>query len=515
MRYRMTTDDNPPAEASSQAALRRRVQGASGPGEKSDALKALGLASLYAPPAHYTQPDTTQAGPGVAFVPSSPLEESLLCLLLTVELSPEVLKTDPSLIWHLALALGVSGHSKFLATFLGRNYLGEGSNYDVWVVKAAALEGSGQHEKALQSMRNLVKLHAEDPRLLLQCAKLCQQLEVDPDETISYARRALACTDIPPGLKRTGHVVMGLAYELRAQRCGDDLSSALAELQVAADLDPLDYRILYQLGRLKAISCVPPEEVAHIAKQALEVGGATYGPIWMLLAVARASQKETNKAVLVLDTGVREAGPAHTSQLLRAKTRILLAAEEASKALEALQQLMAHVQRGTAHTEAMDDVARDALNKEEAAMWILGVHVFLALKQPTDAQFCVDRVLSLQPYSADSHFVAGLLQEEADPAAALKSFETAMAIDPRHSDAEIHCGALYRRRASPGDLTIARSLLSSGLKHKPNSLVGWYNLGLIDRDEGRLEESEEDLRTAATLQETNPDLSCILPRVLP
>jgi hypothetical protein len=74
-----------------------------------------------------------------------------------------------------------------------------------------------------------------------------------------------------------------------------------------------------------------------------------------------------------------------------------------------------------------------------------------------------------------------VVQEEADPAAALKSFETAMAIDPRHSDAEIHCGALYRRRASPGDLTIARSLLSSGLKHKPNSLVGWYNLGLIDR----------------------------------
>jgi hypothetical protein len=32
-----------------------------------------------------------QAGPGVAFVPSSPLEESLLCLLLTVELSPEVI----------------------------------------------------------------------------------------------------------------------------------------------------------------------------------------------------------------------------------------------------------------------------------------------------------------------------------------------------------------------------------------------------------------------------------------
>lgn len=72
-------------------------------------------------------------------------------------------------------------------------------------------------------------------------------------------------------------------------------------------------------------------------------------------------------------------------------------------------------------------------------------------------------------------------QEEAAPEAALQSFETAMAIDPRHSDAEIRCGALYRRRGQPGDLVTARSLLVSGLKHKPNSLCGWYNLGLIDR----------------------------------
>jgi hypothetical protein len=54
-----------------QAALRRRVQGASGPGEKSDALKALGLASLYAPPAHYTRPDTTQVAPFPQHIPTA------------------------------------------------------------------------------------------------------------------------------------------------------------------------------------------------------------------------------------------------------------------------------------------------------------------------------------------------------------------------------------------------------------------------------------------------------------
>jgi len=482
-----------------------------GSSTKGDMLHARGLACLYAPAAQYCPPQAAASG---SFQPASPLEEALLCLLLSAELSPQALRSDPSRVWHLVLALGIGRHFRFLAGFLGRNFLGEGASYAPWAVKACAREASRQTAKALQSMRNLVKLHGEDPRLLLQCAKLCQQLEEDPDETMGYAQRALRSEDAPPGLRRTAHVLLGLAHEQRAQRRGEDLSLALAEMQRAAELDGGDCRILYQLGRLKAISCAPAEEVAETAKRALEVGGTTYGPVWMLLAAARAAQKDTGKAVLALDTGVCEAGPAHTSPLLTAKIQVLLAGEEPAKALEALQQLMAHVQRGTAHSDAVDGATREALNKEEAAMWIQGVHVFLALKQPTDAQFCVDRVLSLQPYAADSHYVAGLLQEEAAPEAALQSFETAMAIDPRHSDAEIRCGALYRRRGQPGDLVTARSLLVSGLKHKPNSLCGWYNLGLIDREEGRLDEAEEDLRTAVALQGSNPSLSHMLPRLL-
>lgn len=44
-------------------------------------------------------------------------------------------------------------------------------------------------------------------------------------------------------------------------------------------------------------------------------------------------------------------------------------------------------------------------------LWGQGVYVFLALKQLKDAQFCVDRALSLQPSSATSHYLAGLLHE--------------------------------------------------------------------------------------------------------
>jgi hypothetical protein len=53
------------------------------------------------------------------------------------------------------------------------------------------------------------------------------------------------------------------------------LSSALAELQVAADLDPLDYRILYQLGRLK-VTPHPPHQRMERKNTAIIFHNETY-----------------------------------------------------------------------------------------------------------------------------------------------------------------------------------------------------------------------------------------------
>mmetsp|Transcript_18751 Transcript_18751/g.52192 ORF Transcript_18751/g.52192 Transcript_18751/m.52192 type:complete len:509 (+) Transcript_18751:265-1791(+) len=492
--------------------LRKKLLPASGQADKQH-LRNLGLAMLYGRPPTYT-PITTIPDSETIFCPRSSLEEALLCLLLSAEMEPKSLVTDPTLMWHLTLALSVAHHYAFLGNLLSQAFPSMSENPSAWEVKVQAQEAAGKRAEALQTVRNIVRFNDQAIMPKLQCARLSREMGKELDLEVSCARAALEKAT-GTGWKRAGHLALGLALEAQAGQCGGDYSDAIAEVSMALQLDPHDCKLNYHLARMKALAGYPPQEVASLAVNGLQAGGAVLGPLWAVLALARASEGDFEKAIKGLDAGLYESGPAHASLLLVTKIQVLLAADEPHQALETLQQLMAHVQRGTAHIESVDPVMRKVLEKEEARMWEQGVHVFLALEQAKDAEYCVDRTLALLPHQAESHHVQGLLQQAKGQAdKALVSFQTAISINPRHSDSEIRCGALYRERGASGDLIIARDLLVSGLKHRPSSSSGWYNLGLVNRADNRLEEAEEDLRSAVLLQSNVLGLAYLLPRIV-
>ena len=65
------------------------------------------------------------------------------------------------------------------------------------------------------------------------------------------------------------------------------------------------------------------------------------------------------------------------------------------------------------------------------------------------------------------------------------------------------------------DLILAQSLLSSYIQvHDPSNYEGWYNLGLVCKAQGRLDEAKKHLQYAASLAAISPVKSFkSLPRV--
>jgi len=416
--------------------------------------------------------------------------------------------------WRIASSLCVSHQERYLDVALGRLFPKPNSS-PAWLARVCALAVSGQPQAAALLAQDVAKVCCGDARILLCCAELLQeQGREEVHEQLRLTEKALGL-GLPLGLKKAAHLQLALALERKSRQSGSDLGPAIREVEAALEADPSDCMALYQLARLKALACAPAEDIVALGQRALQAGGLSLGPAWAVIAVARASQQQHEKAIAAIDAGLAECGPGAASLLLSLKVQVLLAGDEPAKALEALQQLMAHVQRGTANPEAADSDMSARLSAAEADMWAQGVHVFLALGQRTDAQFCVDRALSLRPLGADSHYVAGLVHEErGDLQAAIAAFEQAISLDSDHADAQMHLGAMHHRRGAAGDYVVARSLLVSGLKHRPNSSFGWYYLGLVNRAEDRLEEAEEHLKTAVSLQSVVPGLPYMLPHTL-
>jgi hypothetical protein len=67
-----------------------------------------------------------------------------------------------------------------------------------------------------------------------------------------------------------------------------------------------------------------------------------------------------------------------------------------------------------------------------------------------------------------------------------------------------HAGTLLRRRGSPSDLSVASSLLSDALRYEPDNPMGWYNLGLVRKAQGQVDDAEEALFSALNLAAAAP-----------
>lgn len=109
-----------------------------------------------------------------------------------------------------------------------------------------------------------------------------------------------------------------------------------------------------------------------------------------------------------------------------------------------------------------------------------------------------DRAVAAKPDYAEGHFDRGfLLQELNDPEAAIAAFEQALKFNPDH-DRALYGKALSLIGLRRQDEAVAP--LEKNTKLQPFSPYGWYQLGRVQFDRGKVEKTQAIIEHLATFE---------------
>lgn len=87
--------------------------------------------------------------------------------------------------------------------------------------------------------------------------------------------------------------------------------------------------------------------------------------------------------------------------------------------------------------------------------------------------------------------------------AALGAFFNAFMLDPSYVPSKILLGSLMLK-LGPMGLPVARSLLSEALRIEPTNHKAWYYMGLVHKEDGRMNDAADCFQAASMLEESDP-----------
>ncbi|CAI6010610.1 unnamed protein product [Closterium sp. NIES-65] len=155
----------------------------------------------------------------------------------------------------------------------------------------------------------------------------------------------------------------------------------------------------------------------------------------------------------------------------------------------------------------------------EAVVWQCLAEAYLTGGRAADADLCVAKCQTLDPYSADTWMVAGMLEEARGcPEEALACYRSALAIDQWHAASKARLGALLLQMGGEW-LHMAQVYLREVVSGDGFDARAWHVLGLVERGRGDVGAAAECFRRAMEAEETAPavpfnTLRPILPQLL-
>ncbi|KAH9287912.1 hypothetical protein KI387_032029 [Taxus chinensis] len=450
-----------------------------------------------------------------SYIPKNNTEEAILLLLILLrKFALKKIPWDPTIMEHLTFALSTTGQFGILANqveeLIPRIY----NRTDRWYTLALCYSAGGQDEVALNLLKKSVGRNEKPdfiPALLLASKISCESSN-QGNGAVIFAKRALE------NLGREGHCMKCVANGLLGSALGKQSKLALsdterAQMQYGAVI-ALEKAVSTENGDPKMLMrlCLENAEQRNLnvaldyARKLLEMEGGMSIKAWRLLALILSAQQKHSEAETVIDAALDQTGKWEQGKLLRTKAKLQTAHAKSKDAIKTYGRLLALVQAqkksfGTGNWKLKGWDDRDL----ELEAWQDLAYVYIGLEQWQDAGICVQRANALKPHSAQTWHATGVLyQAQILHNQALNAFSYAMAIDPENVPSMISTAEILRQQGEIQSLPVARALLTDALKLDKTNHKTWFNLGMVHKMEGRLQESAECFQASYLLELSNP-----------
>ncbi|XP_052200779.1 protein NPGR1 [Diospyros lotus] len=451
------------------------------------------------------------------WVPNTPTtntEEAILLLFILLKkvLNGEI-DWDPEIMDHLTFVLSMCGQFESLAQHVEQALPGTYNRAERWYFLALCYSAAGQNEAAVNLLRKVsgcseAKLMLHLPSSLLG-ANLCSQDPRHAHEGIKFARRAIdLASHQNDHFMGQAHKFLGVCYGNAARISVSDSErlcfhrESLDSLNCAALIDKVDPELMFNLGLENATQRNLSEAFGNVMLYSSMLAGSSARG-WKVLALVASAEQRFKDAETIVELALDETGNSDQFELLRLKAILQIAQQQPKQAIETYRILLALLQaqkeqRKSSNSEILQE------RRLEMEAWQDLAKIYIKLESWPDAEICIGQAKSIEFYSPHSWHATGMLFEaRALHKEALVAYAFALSTDPDFVPAIVSTAALLIKMGSRS-LALARSFLMNALRIDPTCHEAWWNLGLIAKMEGSIQQAADFFQAAHELKMSAP-----------
>ncbi|KAJ1385638.1 Tetratricopeptide-like helical domain superfamily [Sesbania bispinosa] len=455
--------------------------------------------------------------------PMSNIEEAILLLLLLLgKMALQEIDWDAEIMDHLTFSLSISGMFESLADRVEQILPGIYDRAERWYFLALCYTAAGQNEAALNLLRKAcgsseAKHKPHFPSFLFG-AKLCSQYPNHAHEGIKFSRKVI---DLAKHQNEhflcQGKKFLGICYGAAARKSVLDSEritfqrESLNFLNEAALTGNDDPEVIFSLGLENALQRNLNAAYYNIMMYSdMMVGSSRRG--WQLLALIVSAQQRFKDAVTIVDFALDEAGRIDQLELLRLKSVLQIAQQQPKQAIETYRILLSVIEAKKEFWLQAKNFDQEKISKDEAITerklemeaWQDLATIYADLSSFLDAKACVDKAQLIEFFSPRSWHITGMLFEaQSLYKEAFVSFSISLSIEPDYIPSIISTAELLLKLGMQS-LPIARSFLMNALRLEPTNHDAWFNLGLVSKMEGSLQQAADCFQAAYELKLSAP-----------
>ncbi|KAG8390964.1 hypothetical protein BUALT_Bualt01G0138200 [Buddleja alternifolia] len=444
-----------------------------------------------------------------------PLEESILLLFILMQkvLYGEI-EWDQEIMDHLTFALTISGQFQYLANHVEQVLPGIYNRAERWYFLALCYTVAGEDQTAINLLKKVSGFSEakNKPHLaaFLLGAKLCAQDPSKSSEGIKFARRVIdICIDQNEHILRQAHKFLGVCYGNAARMSVSDFErislhrDSLDSLNFASLTDRGDLEINFHLGLENAIQRNLAPAFDETMVYSKMIGGSSARG-WKLLALIASAEQRLKDAEAIIDLALDETGSLDQLELLRLKAVIQIAQEQPKQAIETYRILLAFVQGFSEHHKKNKDEVLPE-RKLELESWLDLAKLYCDRKAYLDSDICINKAKATKFYSPRAwHATGRLFEAQAQYKEAIVAYSVSLSIEPDYVPSMVSTAQVLIKMTTRPSFPIAKSLLMSSLRLEPTNHDAWFNLGLIYKMEGSMQQAADSFQAAHELKLSAP-----------
>ncbi|XP_061358022.1 protein NPGR1-like [Gastrolobium bilobum] len=455
--------------------------------------------------------------------PMSNIEEAvLLLLILSGRMALQEIEWDAEIMDHLTFSLSITGMFESLADYVEQILPGIYDRGERWYFLALCYSAAGHDEAALNLLRKAcgsseAKHRPHFPSFLFG-AKLCSQYPNHAHEGIKFSREVIDLAKHQnEHFLSQGQKFLGVCYGAAARVSVLDSEriifqreslNLLNDASLTTNDDP---EAIFSLGLENAMQRNLNAAYDNIMMYSdMMVGSSRRG--WQLLALIVSAQQRFKDAETVVDFALDEVGRIDQLELLRLKAVLQIAQKQPKQAIETYRILLSVIEAKKEHwLQAKNfDQAKpfrdEALTEQKLEMeaWQDLATIYADFSSFLDAKACVDKAQLIDFFSPRSWHITGkLFEAQSLYKEAFVSFSISLSIEPDYIPSIISAAELLLKLGMQS-LPIARSFLMNALRLEPTNNDAWFNLGLVSKMEGSLQQAADCFQAAYELKLSAP-----------